>query len=141
MMKRVAILLSTGAVLVSLASGAFFSDVHVMALAPSTTVASSTAANEACQGLNLLGSNGCGNGSSQVNDTLSAIINVFSAIVGIVAVIMIIVSGLQFMTANGDPQGIAKARTALLYAIIGLVIVVLAQTIVHFAISQASTAT
>lgn len=139
-MKRSATLLGVGMVLAILACGAFLSDARVLALAPPPTVASSTAANEACQGLNLVSPNGCGNGGSQVNDTLSAIINVFSAIVGIVAVIMIIVSGLQFMTANGDPQGIAKARTALLYAIIGLVIVVLAQTIVHFAISQASTA-
>jgi cytochrome bd-type quinol oxidase subunit 2 len=110
-------------------------------ITPTPAVVSSVAANEACQGAGLGSGSACNSSSAlQINTTLGAIINIFSAIVGLVAVIMIIVAGLQFITASGNAQNIAKARSTLLYAIVGLVIVVLAQVIVHFIINQATTA-
>ena len=106
---------------------------------PTHVVVSSVAANEACQGAGLGAGSACNsNNTVQINNTLGTIINIFSAIVGLVAVIMIIVAGLQFITASGNAQNIAKARSTLLYAIVGLVIVVLAQVIVHFIITQAT---
>ena len=40
-----------------------------------------------------------------------------------VAVIIIIWIGVQFLTANGNPEKISKARTALLWTVIGLAII------------------
>ena len=40
---------------------------------------------------------------------------------------MIIVAGLSFITANGDAQAIAKARGSIIYALVGIVIVGIAQ--------------
>jgi cytochrome bd-type quinol oxidase subunit 2 len=140
-MKQLAALFVSGFIL----SGLVVVFVGVTYADPATSLlsTSSGSASEACQGVGLFDSNTgtCGDQGKAANDALATIINFFSVIVGIVAVIMIIVSGLQFMTANGNPQNIAKARSSLMYAIIGLVIVVLAQVIVHFAISQALTAT
>ncbi len=114
--------------------------VGVLALYPLQTFAISNSANEACQGVGLVSGNGCADNGTQLNTTLDVFINIFTAIVGLVAVIMIIVAGLQFITANAEPQNVAKARSSLLYAIVGLVVVVIAQVIVHFVITQASTA-
>ena len=108
--------------------------------ASAAPAANNPAVNEACVGVGLTSGNGCTDNGIQLSTTLGVIINIFSAIVGLVAVIMIIVAGLQFITANANPQNIAKARSSLLYAIVGLVVVVLAQVIVHFVINQASTA-
>lgn len=98
------------------------------------------AKNEACQGLSMNGTttDECANGSKTVDSVLAVIVNVFSAIVGIIAVIMIIVAGLKFITAGGDSSAVASARSTLLYAIIGLVVAVLAQVIAHFVIAKGS---
>jgi len=118
-------------------------NVYALNTITTTTIADS-ATNEACLGIGLANGNGgssCGDNGGQLTNVLHTIINVFSAIVGIVAVIMIIVAGLQFITSNGNPQNISKARMSLIYALIGIVIVVLAQVIVHFVFSQAMKAT
>jgi len=118
-------------------------DVYAVNTTAMTTIASS-ATNEACLGIGLANGSGgssCGDNGGQLTNVLQTIINVFSAIVGIVAVIMIMVAGLQFITSNGNPQNVSKARMSLIYALIGIVVVVLAQVIVHFVFNQVTKAT
>lgn len=52
--------------------------------------------------------------------------------VGTVALIFIIISGLKLIRSNGDPKEAEGAQQTLTYAIIGLVIVLLAAAIVNF---------
>ena len=52
-------------------------------------------------------------------------------IVGLAAIGYIIYAGFQYMLATGDPGKIASAKKSLINAIIGLVIAVLASTIVN----------
>lgn len=66
------------------------------------------------------------------NTTVSSIMEVVFAIAGSVAFLVIIIAGIQFMLSRGDPQKAAKARSAIIYAAIGLVIAVLAFSIVQF---------
>lgn len=53
------------------------------------------------------------------------------AIAGIVTVIFIIVGGIQYVTSNGEPQSVSRAKDTILYAIIGLVVVMSAFVIVR----------
>jgi type IV secretory pathway VirB2 component (pilin) len=53
-------------------------------------------------------------------------------IAGILAVVMIIVSGYQYLTSAGSPDKVAKAKTRLLQAIVGLAIALLSSSIVYF---------
>jgi hypothetical protein len=55
---------------------------------------------------------------------------------GAAAVIMIIVAGLRMVLANGDSKSFASARNSILYAAIGLIVIVLAQTIIVFVINR-----
>ena len=71
-----------------------------------------------------------------VDSTLELAINVFSLIVGIAAVIMIIVGGLKYIMSSGDSSNITSAKNTILYAIIGLVIVALAQVILKFVLQK-----
>lgn len=73
-----------------------------------------------------------------INQLLKKIVNVFSAIVGVVAVIMIIVGGLRYITSGGESGNVSTAKNTLIYAIVGLVIVALAQLIVHYVLTQAN---
>ncbi len=67
-----------------------------------------------------------------LNNIITTIVNIISLIVGIVAVIMIIIGGLRYITSNGDSGNVTNAKNTILYAIVGLVIVALAQIIVRF---------
>jgi hypothetical protein len=79
-----------------------------------------------------------GTSTSSFQTLLDNIVNIFSAIVGIIAVIMIIVGGLRYITSGGDSSKVGSAKTTIIYALVGLVIVVLAQLIVHFVVNQVS---
>ena len=61
---------------------------------------------------------------------LTTATNILSAVTGIIAVIIIIVSGIRMITSRGDPSAINSARDTIIYAAIGIVIVVMARTIV-----------
>lgn len=58
--------------------------------------------------------------------------NIFAwaySMAGLIAVVFIIKGGIEFMVSQGDPGKIQKAKRELVYAIVGLVIVVLAALI------------
>lgn len=74
--------------------------------------------------------------NTSLKDTVDAVINILSVAVGIAAVIMIIVAGFKYITSAGNEQSVTSAKKTLLYAIIGLVIVVLAQIIVRFVLGK-----
>ena len=79
--------------------------------------------------------------AGRVSDLLRKVINIFSWIVGVIAVIMIIVGGLKYITSGGDSSNVSSAKNTILYALVGLVIVALAQFIVRFVLGQATTLT
>jgi cytochrome bd-type quinol oxidase subunit 1 len=59
--------------------------------------------------------------------------NIFHIVVGTlaaVAVLIIVISALNIVTAGGDSTKVAKARSAILYALVGLIIVIIAEAIV-----------
>lgn len=80
-----------------------------------------------------------GTGTSDVASLASKIVNIFSIIVGAIAVIMIIYGGFRYITSGGDSGRVGNAKSTLLYAVVGLIIVALAQLIVHFVINFSST--
>jgi hypothetical protein len=81
------------------------------------------------------------NSSTSIQGILSLVINIFSLVVGFVAVIMIIFGGIKYITSGGESSNISGAKNTIVYAIIGLVIVALAQILVHFVLAKTATAT
>lgn len=99
---------------------------------------------QACEGLSAgSGANRCEDIASNrdVNALLRTMLNIFSFVVGIVAVIMVLVAGFKYITSQGDSNGVNSAKNTLLYAIIGLIIVLLAQVIVRFVLHRVTTPT
>ncbi len=74
--------------------------------------------------------------SEGVNNTVNLIINIFSWVVGVVSVIMIIWGGFKYITSGGDAGSVTSAKNTILYAIVGLIIVALAQVIVKFVLGN-----
>lgn len=64
------------------------------------------------------------------NGTILKVANIVALVAGIAAVIMIIISGIQYMTASGDAQKAAAARRTIIGAVIGLFVIVAARFIV-----------
>lgn len=69
-----------------------------------------------------------------VDSTIATVVNILSIAIGVVAVIMIMIGGFKYITSTGESGNINGAKNTILYAIIGLVIVALAQVIVQFVI-------
>lgn len=88
----------------------------------------------ACEGAALGGANQCDDttNTTKVNDTIAFVINIMSIIGGIIAVIMLIVGGFKFLTSQGESAQVASARNTIIYSIVGLVVIALAQVIVQF---------
>lgn len=55
---------------------------------------------------------------------------------GGVSVIMIIVGGIQYTTSQGDSGAVQKAKNTIMYAVIGLVVALIATTVVTFIINK-----
>jgi hypothetical protein len=79
------------------------------------------------------------NGSDPIagpNGVLKKASLVIASIAGIAAIIIIIVGGLQYITSDGDPQKAASARSAIIGAGVGLVIIVGSEAIITFVVSK-----
>ena len=71
-----------------------------------------------------------------INKAIKTGLNLFSGIVGIISVVMVIVGGIRYITSGGDSGKVASAQNTVLYAVIGLVVVALAQIIVQFVLKK-----
>jgi len=94
-----------------------------------------------CQGAALSVSNtsGCSatsGGTDKINSIITTVINIFSLVVGVVSVIMIIVGGFRYITSGGESSNVTSAKNTIIYALIGLVVVALAQFIVQFVLNK-----
>jgi hypothetical protein len=66
---------------------------------------------------------------------IASIINMAIFAVGTVAVVSVVVGGVMYSTSQGDTAKIKKAKDTIMYAIIGVIVAVLAYAIVNFALS------
>lgn len=73
-------------------------------------------------------------GASDASTLMSGILNTVYFWMGVTAVGFIIYGGFQYVLSSGDPGKIRKAKDTLLYAIIGVVVVMVAFVITRFVI-------
>lgn len=74
--------------------------------------------------------------ADSVNELVSLIIDIVSWVVGVISVLMIIFGGFKYITSGGDANGVTAAKNTIMFAIVGLVIVALAQLIVKFVLGS-----
>ena len=70
--------------------------------------------------------------TNPVNDKIKVAADIVALLTGAAAVIFIILGGITMISSSGSPEAVANARKRVLYAVIGLVIVALAWTLVNF---------
>ena len=80
----------------------------------------------------------CSGDSKNATNIAKNIISILLWVVGIAAVIVIIYAGITFVTAAGNPSAITRAKTMIIYAVIGLAVAILSYAIVNFVINTSS---
>lgn len=68
--------------------------------------------------------------------TFSTITNVLLFIIGAIAVIMIVIGGMRYVLSGGDSNQITAAKNTILYAIVGIIVAILAYAVVNFVLSS-----
>jgi hypothetical protein len=113
-----------------------------LAMITSFSVQSVSAINlfgDVCKGAGS-GSAACsGNGKDTISGSNGVILraaNLLSIIAGVAAVIMIMIGGFMMITGAGDSSRIGTGRKTIIYAIVGIIVIVLARTIVAFVVTR-----
>lgn len=128
-MKRLHLFLLATAIVASL-TGALLAPLSSFALPANMTIQSGAeAAHGNGQPSDIFGSTG-------VFTTLS---NVLLFVIGALSVIMLIIGGLRYVLSGGNGAAVTAAKNTILYAIIGIIVAMLAYAIVHFVINSFAT--
>lgn len=69
-------------------------------------------------------------------ETIKTVLQVVFGLAGSIALLIVTRSGFRYITSQGEPQKIAKEKDSILYAIVGLVICILAFSIVSFVLGK-----
>ena len=101
-----------------------------VALAPLDVALAQSPADQMLDGAGQTGTSG----GQDVNSLIQTVVNVMFFILGAVAVIMIIWSGIRYVTSAGNQTAVVSAKNTLIYAVVGLVVALLAYAIVSFVI-------
>jgi len=73
-----------------------------------------------------------GTGQEPVQHILTMVFSISASI----ALLIMVIAGLRYITAHGDPNAVAQARNTILYALIGLLVVLAAYSIVYFVLGK-----
>lgn len=93
------------------------------------SVYAQSAADQIGQGVEKVGGD---QNTVKLEDQIKNITNVLLFILGAIAVVMIIIGGIRYATSNGDSSQTKAAKDTIMYAVIGLVVAVVAYAIVRF---------
>lgn len=70
------------------------------------------------------------------NASFVTLIDIVLVILGSIAVFMVVYSGVQIIISNGDSSKIATARKSILFAILGLIVIISSRLIISFIINR-----
>jgi len=66
------------------------------------------------------------------------ITDVLLFIIGAISVIMLIIGGIRYVISGGDSSAVTAAKNTILYAIVGIIVALLAYALVHFVLTSFS---
>lgn len=77
---------------------------------------------------------GATNGTGTAGQFFANLLNTVFVWAGILCVIMIVIAGIEYAISIGNPGKVSKAKNTIMYAAIGLVIIIAAAAIVNFVV-------
>jgi hypothetical protein len=91
---------------------------------------------DVCAGVQAASGNECSGGSTTVAGAISTTLRILQLLAGVLAIFYLIYAGLKFITSSGSSDGVKSAKNTILYAAIGLVVVIVSQFIIQFVLSR-----
>lgn len=67
---------------------------------------------------------------------LAKVTNIITYVAGFIAVFWIIIQAIKMATSHGKSETIAASRNGIIYAVVGLAVVLIARTVINFALNQ-----
>jgi hypothetical protein len=67
---------------------------------------------------------------------IDTVIQIAIVIIGALSVLFITIGGLRYIIAQGDPQATAKAKGTIIYALVGILVAIVAQGLVIFVLGS-----
>lgn len=64
------------------------------------------------------------------------ITNVLLFLIGAIAVIMLIIGGIRYTISGGDSTAVTSAKNTILYAVVGIIVALLAYAVVNFVLDS-----
>lgn len=86
-------------------------------------------------GVNAIGGAETGKNGSLLSSVQKAV-NVLLFLTGALAVLMIVYGGFKYVTSRGESSEVTSAKNTILYAVVGLVVAILAYAIVRFVVGS-----
>lgn len=68
--------------------------------------------------------------------TINSIQNIIFSLAGALALLFIVIGGVRYILSRGDPNATAQAKNTIVYALVGLVVTIMAYAIVRFVLSS-----
>ena len=73
--------------------------------------------------------------NTSFQNTVGSVIDVLSWVVGALSVVALVIAGFMYVASAGNPDTAKKAKSTIIYAVIGLIVAFAAQIIVRFVVS------
>jgi len=74
--------------------------------------------------------------NTQDGTTINSIKNIIFSLAGGLALLFVVIGGVRYVISRGDPGATAQAQSTIIYALVGLVVTVLAYAIVGFVVNS-----
>lgn len=121
-----------------LAAGATVFTLALSIVMPATSVQAADLFDKACSGAAadsaVCQSKDEGATREDAAGRVQGVVNLMLYILGILAVIMIVIGGFRYVVSAGDEGGIKQGKNTIIYAVIGLIVAILAYAIVNFVV-------
>jgi hypothetical protein len=89
-----------------------------------------------CQDIRVGTTQGNSANANPARDLLNSVIDVMAFIAGALAVIFLIFGGFRYVKSGGDSGKVSEAKNMIAYALIGIIVVVLARQLILFVLNR-----
>lgn len=72
--------------------------------------------------------------TDKLQNYVKPIINIVLYFLAAIAVVVIIIAGFMYVVSGGDASAVTKAKNTILYAVVGLIVAIMAYAIVNFVV-------
>jgi len=72
------------------------------------------------------------------HNQIQTILQIIFGVVGALAFLFLVIAGFRYIISTGDPQDTEKAKNAIIYALVGILLAVFAEAIVTWVVGNVS---